>query len=116
VEGDKRKHPRFNPVGLTATIDLAPLSSDEEFHLKGTVLDMSYSGIKIKLFSEMPEELPKSKIKIYLTIPDTGIQVTINGMIKHVNEQSVYGLNYSDEHQENEIDDLMFECIKCTEK
>ncbi len=112
MEFEKRRHPRFSPIGLTATIDLSPVSSDEEIHLQGTVIDLSYSGIKIKLFSEMPEELPKSKIKIYLTIPDTGIQVTINGMVKHVNNKSEYGLKYSEQNAEQEVDALMFECIK----
>ena len=112
MEAEQRKHPRFNPKGLTAKIDLISLSSDEVLHLKGTIVDMSYSGIKIKLSADMPVEISESKIKIHLTLPDTNIPVTINGVIKHKSKQSEFGLHYSEHHSEDEVDHLMFECIK----
>jgi len=112
MEAEQRKYPRFNPKGLTAKIDLICLSSGEVLHLEGTVVDMSYSGIKIKLTSDMPVEIPESKIKIHLSLPETNIPVTINGVIKHKSEQSEFGLHYSEHHSEDQVDHLMFECVK----
>ncbi|MCP4271934.1 MAG: PilZ domain-containing protein [Gammaproteobacteria bacterium] len=112
MEAEQRKHPRFNPKGLVVTIDLMPLSSEEHLYLEGTIIDMSYSGIKIRLSSEMPAQVPESKIKIHLTLPDSDIPVTINGVIKHKSEKSEFGLHYSDHHSEDQVDNLMFECVK----
>jgi hypothetical protein len=109
---ENRQHPRFNPQGLTADIIIEPMSSENMISVQGSIVDMSYTGIKIKLFEALPEHLPKSKIKISLTIPESGIPIRINGYIKHLNEQSECGLNYSEHHHEHEVDDLMFECIK----
>ncbi len=110
---NNRKHPRFNPHGLTANITIDPPPPDKEIILQGTVIDMSYTGIKIKLSSAMPADIPESEIKINLTMPESGIPITIHGIIKHLNEQAECGLHYSKKHPEHEIDELMFECIKC---
>ncbi len=109
---EQRKHQRFNPKGLVVTIDLIPLSSADNITLEGTIIDMSYSGIKIRLSSEMLIEVPESKIKIHLTLPDSEIPVTINGVIKHKSEDSDLGFHYSDHHSEDQVDNLMFECVK----
>ncbi len=116
MEAEKRRHPRFNPKGITASICIIPPSPDEEVSLQGTIVDMSYSGVKIKLSSAMPEDLPKSKIRIDLTLPESGIPFTINGVIKHISEPSECGFHYSEHHSEDEVDELMFECVKCDEK
>jgi len=60
----------------------------------------------------MPVNIPESKIRIDMEMPESDIPITIRGVIKHWNEQSEYGLHYSYEYPENEVDDLMFECIK----
>ena len=113
MDTDKRKHLRFNPQGLSANITIEPPLPDDEIILQGTVVDMSYSGIKIKLSAAMPENIPESNIRIDMKMPESGIPITIRGSIKHWNEQSECGLHYSVDHPENEVDDLMFECIKC---
>jgi hypothetical protein len=110
---ENRKHPRFNPQGLIANITIVPPSPAEHIMLKGIVIDMSYSGIKIKLSEMMPKDIPESKIKIHLTLPNSGLPFTIQGVIKYMNDDAVCGLNYLQEHNEQEIDDFMFECIKC---
>ncbi len=113
MDTDKRKHLRFNPQGLSANITIDPPAPADEIMLQGTVVDMSYSGIKIKLSAAMPENIPQSKIRIDMKMPESGIPITIRGVIKHWNDESVYGLHYSAEHSENKVDDLMFECVKC---
>lgn len=109
---DNRKHARIRPKSLTAIITIFPPIPDEEIHLEGTVLDMSASGIRIKLFTAMPTDIPKSKIKINLTMPKSGLPITIRGIIKHLDTPSECGINYTKEHQNKEIDNLLFECIK----
>jgi len=110
--GEKRKHIRFNPKGLTADIVIVPPGSDKEFTLRGTVVDMCYTGIKIKLDFPMPCDITESTMKIKLTIPEIDLPISITGTIKHLNDESEYGVHYLSNHQEHQIDDLMFECIK----
>ena len=112
MNSDNRKHPRFTPRGLIASITIDPPPPDKEITLEGTIIDMSYTGIKIKLTSAMPADVPDSEIKINLITPESGIPITIHGMIKHLNDQSECGVHYSKKHPEHEVDDLMFECIK----
>lgn len=109
---DLRNHPRFKPEALDADITITPPEPDEIIHLQGNVIDMSYSGIKIKLFSAIPNDIPESQIKIKLMLPELNVPATINGVIKHLNSDAECGIGYDDNLSENEIDDLMFECIK----
>jgi hypothetical protein len=112
---DNRRHVRFNPKGLKATITIYQPLVDEDIHLQGSIIDLSYSGIRIKLLSAIPADLPESKIKIAVTMPKSGISITIKGSIRHFNEEAEYGVHYSEDHNEHTVDDFMFECIKTTE-
>ena len=112
---ESRRHVRFNPKGLKATITICQPLINEDLHLQGDVIDMSYSGIKIKLLSAMPSDLPESKIIIVVTMPKSGISITIKGSIRHFNEEAEYGMHYSEDQNEHAVDDFMFECIKTSE-
>lgn len=112
---EKRRHPRFSPNGLNASISIFPFKSEKEIMLVGTIIDMSYTGIKIKLNTSVNQDLSESEIKINFKIPKSGIPVSIHGIIKHLNNESECGFQYSEQHPEQEIDDLMFECIKLTD-
>ncbi|MCF6252904.1 MAG: PilZ domain-containing protein [Methylococcaceae bacterium] len=112
MDTDKRRHPRFSPKGLTANITIFPPPPDQKIILKGTIVDMSYTGIKIKLNTAIKNKLPESEITITLTMPESGVPITIRGIIKHINTDSECGLQYSEKYSEHEVDDLMFECIK----
>ncbi len=114
METDKRKHPRFCPENLLANITLAPKAPEKKISINGTVVDMSYTGIKIKLNSPLSTDLKEAEITINLTLPESDIPVSIKGIIKHLNTESEYGLQYSENCSDNEIDNLMFECIKKT--
>ena len=109
MESEKRSHPRFMPEGLIAniTIDLPP--PDGEITIEGEVIDMSYTGIKIKLNTPFPADLDYGEIRILLTMPQSGIPVSIHGIIKHCSDQCEYGLQFTDKHN---VDNLVFECIK----
>ncbi|GAA0854513.1 PilZ domain-containing protein [Aliiglaciecola litoralis] len=112
MTNDKRVHPRFSPKGVHADIIISNQSNPQGIHLEGNMLDMSYSGIRIKLLSAMPATLPDSHVKITLTLPTSGICCTIKGLIRHVNEAAELGLQYSKFHPEHEMDDFIFECVK----
>jgi hypothetical protein len=109
---DNRRHPRFSPNGLVANITIEPPLPADKIILEGIVVDMSYTGIKIKLNTPISDDIPVSEILIKLTLPKSGIQVSIHGIIKHVDAGLEYGLQYSEKYPEHEVDDLMFECIK----
>ena len=111
---DKRKHARIKPKNLTATITIFTPDPKEEIHLEGDVLDMSASGIKIKLFSPMPDDIPESKISINVKMPKSGLPVVIKGVIKRLDNQSECGIQYFKDHPEEVVDNLLFECIKTT--
>jgi hypothetical protein len=109
---DNRRHPRFSPNGLVANITIDPPPPADEIILEGIVVDMSYTGIKIKLNTPISNDIPVSEILIKLTLPASGVQVSIHGIIKHLNAGLECGLQYSEKYPEHEVDDLMFECIK----
>lgn len=113
MDKENRNHPRFHPKGLTAKISIEPPPPKEKITLEGTILNISYTGIKIKLDSPFNEDIEKSIILINLTLPESGVPITIRGTIKHLNNNAEeFGLQYSESHTENEVDNLMFECIK----
>jgi hypothetical protein len=58
---------------------------------------MSHMSIKIKLNSAMRDDIPTSKI---------------HGFIRQLSEESECAINYHEDHCENELNNLLFECIK----
>lgn len=114
MDTDKRKHPRFCPDNILANISLAPEAPEKKISVDGTVVDMSYTGIKIKLDSPINADVKEAEITINLTMPESDVPVSISGVIKHLNTESEYGMQYSENCSEQEIDNLMFECIKKT--
>lgn len=112
VEEDKRNHRRFNPEGLTAHIIIDPPPPDEEIVIDGQVVDMSYSGIKIKLKQPLTHDVEQAELRISIVLPESQVPVSIHGMIKHVQDRHECGLQYAEKHTEDDIDDLMFECVK----
>jgi hypothetical protein len=109
---DQREHPRYTSPDLNAVITISPPPPDEWIHLEGTVLDMSHKGIKIKLHSAMPDGIPTSKILINIVMPKSGLLVKVHGFIRHMNEESECGINYHKDHSEDELKNLLFECVK----
>jgi hypothetical protein len=109
---DQRKFPRYTSSDLNAVITISPPPPDEGINLEGTVLDMSQKGIKIKLHSAMPNNIPTSKILINIVMPQSGLLVKIRGSIRHMNDESECGINYHQDHCEDELENLLFECIK----
>ena len=112
MNSDNRIHPRIEPKNLAAHIKITR-SPTEEFLSDGQVLNISYSGIKIKLNSPIQAE-KNDQITISLQLPKSGIIVTIHGTIKHQLSNTECGVYFDDRHSEEYVDDLMFECVKNT--
>ena len=112
MEADKRIHQRFNPEGLAAHIIIDPPPPDEAIIIDGLVVDMSYSGIKIKLKQPFMQDVEEAELRISIVLPESGVTVSIHGLIKHVQAQHEFGLQYAERHTEDELDNLMFECVK----
>lgn len=114
METDKRKHVRLCPDNFLATITLIPQPPEKQISFAGTVVDISYDGIKIKLDKPITANVEKAEIIINLTLPDSGVPLSIKGNIKHLCNKSEYGLQYSEENTESDIDHLMFECTRAS--
>ena len=76
------------------------------------MLDMSYSGIRIKLTSAMPDNLTDSDVKISLKLPNSDVSCIIKGHIRHISESTELGLQYASHHKEGDVDQFMFECVR----
>ena len=112
MQRDQRKYPRYASSDLHAVITISPPPPNALISLEGIVLDISHKGIKIKLNSAMPDNIPTSEILIYIVMPKSGLPVKIHGLIRHVSDESECGINFHEDHSENELNNLLFECIK----
>ncbi len=112
MQAEKREHPRFASSDLSAVITISPPPPDELISLEGTVLDMSQKGIRIKLNAAMPCDIPTSKILINIVMPKSGLPIKIHGFIRHMSNESECGINYHNDHSDDELENLLFECVK----
>lgn len=107
---NQRQYSRFDPHGLIASVILEHESEDQVL-VSGEVIDMSYSGIRLKLAAPLHVEI-NDKIKIQLVLPESGIPYTIRGVIKHELIDNQYGLVFVSPPSKNEYEDLVLECFK----
>ncbi len=109
---EKRAHPRIKPAGLNAQMVIMSPKSDIPFQITGKVMDISYSGIRIKLNRAFESTFEHCSITISLTLPLSGIPIKISGMIRHFNQNNECGLKFTGPKANQLIDPLIFECIK----
>lgn len=112
MEKDNRDRKRFNPEGVAAHIIIDPPPPEEEIVMDGKVVDMSYGGIKIRLNRPLVHDVEEAELRISLVLPESKVPLSIHGTIKHVVDSHECGLQFSDKHTEDDMDGLMFECIK----
>ena len=86
MEKDSRRHPRFKPKGM-------------------------HASIKIKLSTPL-SEIMNGKVKILLVLPDTGIPMSITGIIKHHISPAECSLQYAEPLADDVFNDFIFECVK----
>lgn len=106
---ERRKCPRYLLNGVTATLSFNPPLMAPQLY--GEVIDMSYTGIKIQLQTPITEQLDGRQICIRLVLPETGIPLSINGVIRY-QSASECGLAYLDQVPQDYLDEMIFECTK----
>jgi hypothetical protein len=110
MHNEKRNHHRLKPQGLRAGIIFNSRKHDQEIALDADILDISYSGIRVKLKHPIADDV-SGHIKITMNLPESGAPFSVHGILKHQHIDSECGVHYVD-HVEGSIDDLMFECIE----
>lgn len=111
MKSDQRIHPRIKPKGLQA--DLIINSANPELILEAEIVDISYSGIRVKLKQAIAPDMT-GNIRINMILPESNAPFSIHGILKH-SANAECGLHYLDQHVHGSIDDLMFECIELDE-
>lgn len=106
---ERRQSPRITPKGLKASIYLEPWH--EPAFMEGDVLDISHTGIKIRLKTPTAAGMD-GKIKIQLFLPETRIPLSITGILKHQANPTDVGLHYINSPNVLEMDKFIFQCIK----
>lgn len=109
MEVERRQSPRFNPRGLTANILLE--SPHDRTNMQGEVVDISHTGIKIKLNTPTASDMD-GKIRIQLFLPESGIPFSISGILKRQPNPTELGLHYVESAGIAALENFMFECIK----
>ncbi len=108
---EKRNHQRIKPRGLQA--GLIVNTHSREITLDAEILDISYSGIRVKLKQPIATDM-KGNIRINMLLPESNAPFSVHGILKHQSSDAECGLHYID-HVEGSIDDLMFECVELDE-
>lgn len=112
---EKRKYPRYTPKGLLANITLDPPGTGDRIILPGEVIDISYTGIKIRLSKPFEVDINHGQIKIEIVMPQSGVPIRIQGILRHIEDQCDFGLQFAELYKDQKVDDLMLECIKLAE-
>jgi PilZ domain len=113
ITAERRQSPRINPRGLKAMIYLEP--SHDPAYMEGEVIDISYTGIKIRLNTPTANNMD-GKIKIQVLLPDSGIPLSITGILKHQSADNEIGMHYVNGPNVYEMDRFMFECTKLVKR
>ncbi|WP_150049067.1 PilZ domain-containing protein [Methylomonas rhizoryzae] len=111
MKSEKRVHRRIKPRGLQAGLTVS--AADREISLDADILDISYSGIRVKLKKPIASHLT-GNIKINLILPESNAPFCVHGVLKHQSADDECGIHYID-HVHGSIDDLMFECVELDE-
>ncbi len=111
MKSEKRTHQRIKPKGLQAGLFFS--SKNKEIALEADILDISYSGIRVKLREPIAADMT-GNIRIDMLLPESNAPFSVHGILKHQNGDAEFGLHYVD-HVDGSIDDLMFECVELDE-
>jgi hypothetical protein len=108
MQNEKRNHHRVKPKGLQAGVVFNTRS--QEIILDADILDISYSGIRVRLKHPIAAEI-SGPVKINMLLPESKAPFSVHGILKHQQGEQECGVHYVD-HVEGSIDDLMYECIE----
>ena len=91
-------------------VDESLTISNREVLLDADIVEISYSGIKVKLKTAIASDII-GRIKITMTLPESGVSFSVHGILK----RQATGPECIAEHRvpvEESIDDVIFECIE----
>lgn len=108
MTAEKRIHKRIKPKGLQA--GLVFNSEQQEITLDAEIMDISYSGIRVKLKQPIASDI-SGNIRINMVLPESNTPFCVHGILKHQSTDDECGLHYVN-HVHGSIDDLMFECVE----
>ncbi|MCK9605154.1 MAG: PilZ domain-containing protein [Methylomonas sp.] len=111
MKPEKRIHKRIKPKGLRAGLIFN--SEQQEIALDADIIDISYTGIRVKLKQPIATDLT-GNIRINMLLPESNTPFCVHGILKHQPSNDECGLHYVD-HLHGSIDDLMFECVELDE-
>jgi len=106
---ERRNHQRIKSKNVQANIHLFTPSAVET-DLNGEILDISLTGIRLKLSKPLDKNV-NDNIKITMLSPESGTPITVHGTLKHLHSDTEYGVHYT-HHVDGSIDDILFECEK----
>ena len=111
MKKERRSQNRVIPKGLRVNIHQIDIPA-QEVTLNAEIMDISRTGIRIRLNKPLNKVL--NKVKISMHLPDSGTPFSVNCIIKNQHSDKEYGLCYSDEnhHTQKSIDDMLFQCVK----
>jgi len=112
MKHEKRSQRRVKPNNIKADV-FTTHSSEEEISLNAEIIDISRTGIRIKLSNPLDTSI-HDRLKISMFLPESGAPFTVHGTLKHQHSDTEYGLHLAD-HVEGSIDDMVFECISLSE-
>ncbi len=109
MKPERRRHHRVKPKNVQADV-LSAVPSEVEISLTGEILDISRTGIRIKLRKPLGKKV-NDNLKITMTLPESGVPFTVHGTLKHLHSDTEYGVHYT-HHIDGSVDDMLFECVK----
>ncbi len=80
--------------------------------LTGKILDISYRGLRIRLNHPPATNLDNCQIKIVFELPQSGVKLNISGKLCHCQQNIHLGLQFTGPLPEQQLDALLFECVK----
>lgn len=111
MKSEKRNYRRIKPKGMQAGLIINGKS--HEITLDAEIMDISYSGIRVKLKEPIATDMI-GNIRINMLLPESNTPFSVHGILKHQTSDAECGLHYVD-HVDGSIDDLMFECVELDE-
>ena len=109
---EKRQYPRYKTTKLKALVSLFISPHTVSVEIEGDVLDVSMTGVKIKLYGELPANLGEARVKISLSSAHSKVPMQINGMIRYKSLTTQYGLQFAADNAPQAINDFLFECAR----
>lgn len=111
MKPENRIHKRIKPKGLQAGLIFN--SEQQEIALDADIIDISYTGIRVKLKQPIATDMA-GNIRINMLLPESNTPFCVHGILKHQASNDECGLHYVD-HVHGSIDDLLFECVELNE-